>query len=224
LSTLESRLRAAVQAVASANEKTTAADAAMARLRAAIEAVPQHQGAINSLANADSAAFEQWAKTGEGEAPAIDAAAHDAARQALVAAQAKASAATAALQRIEQERMKARAHGEAAQKAIAPLAYQIVLPKRVSELLDELAEIQTAVWHKLAQVEEAHAYLIAAAETLPKGSAESHEVYVTAEKLAGEIRQRKHSSRPADANAIRASWLQEIDAAIDAHANNEMEK
>jgi hypothetical protein len=222
LTDLSQRLRAAVQTVAQANTKTASADAALAKLRAAIDDVPSHQSAVNALAIDDAAAFESWARAGDdAAAPVIDAAAHDAARKALVVAQAKASAAAAALQRIERARTEARAHGEAAQKAIAPLAYQIVLPKRVSELLDELAEIQTAVWHKLAQVEEAHALLIAAAETLPKGSAESHEVYVTAEKLAGEIRQRKHSSRPADANAIRASWLQEIDAAIVAASNEE---
>src|SRR6202035_6062553 len=94
----------------------------MARLNAAIEAVPQHQGTVNALAHTDAAAFEAWARTGEGEAPTIDAQAHDAARQALVASQATASAARSALQRIEHSRAEAFAHGQAAQKAIYPIA------------------------------------------------------------------------------------------------------
>jgi hypothetical protein len=39
-----------------------------------------------------------------------------------------------------------------------------------------------------------------------------------AEKLSNEIRNRRQGY-PADVNAIRAAWMQEINATIDAHAN-----
>jgi hypothetical protein len=222
LSTLESRLRAALAAVAQANEKTTAADAAMAKLRDAIDEVPNLQGAVNALAIDDAAAFESWARAGDAAAPpAIDAAAHHAASLALIEAQKKAAAANSALTRIEAERTRARLHGEAAQKAILPLAAQIVLAARVPEVLAEAAELQTKVWHVAAQLDEARAVLFEVAETLPKGSEEAREVYVLAEKLWDEIRNGRQGA-PADVNAIRASWMQEINTAIDA-ANNETE-
>jgi hypothetical protein len=222
LSTLESRLRAALAAVAQANEKTTAADAAMAKLRDAIDEVPNLQGAVNALAIDDAAAFESWARAGDAAAPpAIDAAAHHAASLALIEAQKKAAAANSALTRIEAERTRARLHGEAAQKAILPLAAQIVLAARVPEVLAEAAELQTKIWHVAAQLDEARAVLFEVAETLPKGSEEAREVYVLAEKLWDEIRNGRQGA-PADVNAIRASWMQEINTAIDA-ANNETE-
>ena len=222
MSTLESRLRAALAAVAQANEKTTAADAAMAKLRDAIDEVPNLQGAVNALAIDDAAAFESWARAGDAAAPpAIDAAAHHAASLALIEAQKKAAAANSALTRIEAERTRARLHGEAAQKAILPLAAQIVLAARVPEVLAEAAELQTKIWHVAAQLDEARAVLFEVAETLPKGSEEAREVYVLAEKLWDEIRNGRQGA-PADVNAIRASWMQEINTAIDA-ANNETE-
>jgi chromosome segregation ATPase len=225
LTTLESRLRSAVQAVASANTKLQDADKSIALLTKTIEDLPQHAGAVNSLATADAQAFEAWARAADdSEPPQIDAAAHDAARVALAGAQAKAAAATSALRKIEAERMQARTYGEAAQAAIEPLAAQIAIAKRVPELLAEAAELWTQVWHKQAQLEEAHPLLISVADRLPKGSQEAREVYEFASRLFDEIRQHGRGGKPADAVAIRAEWFKEINATIDAHANNETEK
>jgi hypothetical protein len=220
---LESRLRAALAAVAQANEKISSADAAMAKLRAAIDDVTSHQSAVNALAIDDAQAFETWARAGDDTAPpAIDAAAHHAASLALIEAQKKAAAANSALTRIEAERTRARLHGEAEQKAILPLAAQIAIPARVQELLDEHAEYQTKLWHVAAQIDEAHKVLIEIADTMPKGGEEAREVHVLASKLWEEIRNRRQGT-PAQVDEIRAAWRSAINATIDAHANNEME-
>jgi hypothetical protein len=222
LNTLHDRLAAALKAVAASNEKITATDAAMAKLRAAIDEVPQHQGALNALAIADAAAFETWARAGDDTAPpAIDAQAHDDARKALVEAQAKASAATAALGRIERARTEAFARGDAAQKAILPLASQIILAARVPEVLAEVETLRVRLRHKSAVADSAHTLLIEIAETLPKGSEESREVYVLAEKLGAQLRATYELPQVDDA-AVRASWLTEINAAIP--VANETEK
>jgi len=217
------RLRSAITAGAESNAKLQAADQSIALLNAAIDAVPNLQGEVNALANLDANAFEQWAKAADGsDAPTIDADAHHAASLALIAAQKKAMAATSALQRIEQERSKTRAYGEAAQAAIMPLAAQIVIAARVPEIIAEATELQTKLWHATAKFDDAYALLIATAEALPKGSAEAHEVYTLAEKLGNEIRNRRQGF-PAIVNEIRAAWMQEINAVIDEHANETTE-
>jgi hypothetical protein len=216
---ITSRLRSAITAVNESNMKLQAADQSIALLTAAIDAVPNLQGEVNALANADTNAFEEWAKAADGsDPPAIDADAHHAATMALVAAQKKGQAAASALTRIEADRMKARNYGEAARSAITPLAAQIVISKRVPELLAEATELQTKVWHLTAQFDDAYALLITFAESLPKGSEEAREVYQLAEKLGNEIRNRRQG-HPANVNAIRAAWMQEVNATIDAHAN-----
>jgi hypothetical protein len=107
---ITSRLRSAITAVTESNAKLQAADQSIALLTSAIDAVPNLQGEVNALANADTNSFEQWAKAADGsEPPTIDADAHHAAALALVAGQKKAQAATSALTRIQDERMKARA-------------------------------------------------------------------------------------------------------------------
>ena len=212
---LHGRLKAAIAAVNEANEKTAAHDVAIARLRDAIDAVPQHQGAVNALANADAQAFERYAREG-GDVPTIDAKAHDKARIALAGAQAKAQAASAALRKIEDERVKAHQHGEAAQAAIYPLAAQIAIAKRLPELLAELGELQTLFWQKAAQVEEVRPLLYAVADALPKGSAEAHELLVFAEKISNQIREHGTGGKPADVVNIRTAWAADIDATIEA--------
>jgi hypothetical protein len=218
---LDTRLRAAIQAVTESNAKLQAADQSISLLTAAIDAVPNLQGEVNALANLDANAFEAWAKANDGsEPPTIDAEKHHAASLALVAGQKKAQAATSALTRFEADRTKVRTYGEAAQAAITPLAAQIVLSERVPEIIAEAAELQTKLWHASAQLDEAYALAIIFAESLPKGSAEAREIYEMAEKLANEIRQR-NQGRPAHVNEIRAAWMQEINETIDAHANTE---
>jgi hypothetical protein len=213
------RLRSAITAVTESNAKLQAADQSIALLTAAIDAVPNLQGDVNALANADANAFEQWAKAADGsDAPTIDADAHHKASLALVSAQKKAMAATSALTRIEQERTRVRTYGEAAQAAIPALAAQIAISKRVPELLAEAAELQTKVWHLTAQFDDAYALLISTAETLPKGSEEAREIYTMAEKLGNEIRNR-NSGRPADINAIRRGWVSDINDLITTHAS-----
>jgi hypothetical protein len=217
------RLRLAITAVTETNKKLQHADQSIALLTGAIDAIPALQGEVNALANADTNSFEQWAKAADGsEPPTIDAEKHHAANLALVSAQKKAHAAASALSRIEQERSKVRSYGEAAQAAITPLAAQIVIAKRVPELIAEAAELQTQVWHKTAQFDDAYALLITFAESLPKGSAEAREIYTMAEKLGNEIRLRRQGY-PADVNAIRRDWMQEINATIEAHANETTE-
>jgi hypothetical protein len=216
---ITSRLRSAITAVTESNAKLQAADQSIALLTSAIDAVPNLQGEVNALANADTNAFEHWAKAADGsEPPTIDADAHHAAALALVAGQKKAQAATSALTRIQDERMKARAYGEAATAAIQPLAAQIVISKQVPEIIAEATDLQTKLWHASAQLDEAYALAIIFAESLSKGSEEAREIYTMAEKLGNEIRQRRQGY-PADVNAIRRDWTQEIHATIDAHAN-----
>jgi hypothetical protein len=221
--TTHDRLRSAITAVTESNAKLQAADASIALLNAAVDAIPALQGEVNALANLDANAFEQWAKAADGsEPPVIDADAHHAANIALVSAQKKSQAAASALTRIEQERTKARAYGEAAQAAIMPLATQIVISERVPELLAEAAEIQTKLWHMTAKFDDAYDLLISTAETLTKGGEEAREVYTLAEKVGNEIRNRRQGF-PADVNAIRRDWMQEINATIEAHANETTE-
>jgi hypothetical protein len=191
------RLRSAITAVNESNAKLQAADPSIALLTAAIDAVPNLQGEVNALANLDANAFEEWARAADGsDAPTIDAGAHHAANLALIAAQKKASAAASALTRIEQERSKVRAYGEAAQAAITPLAAQIAIPERVYEIIAEATDLQTRLWRASARLDDAHALLISTAESLPKASPESREVYTLAEKLGNEIRQRRQGIRP----------------------------
>jgi hypothetical protein len=221
LNTTHERLKSAITAVNESNAKLQAADQSIALLTAAIDAVPNLQGEVNALANADANAFEQWAKAaGYGsDEPTIDADAHHKASLALVSAQKKAMAATSALSRIEQERMKTRTYGEAAQAAIPALAAQIAISKQVPEIIAEATDLQTRLWHASARLDDAYGLLISTAETLPKGSAEAYEVYTLAEKFGNEIRNRRQGF-PANVNAIRAAWVQDINAAIEA-ANNE---
>jgi hypothetical protein len=223
LNDLSTRLRAAIVAVNESNQKLQAADQSIGLLNAAIDAIPSLQGECNALANADVNSFEAWAKAADGsDAPVIDADAHHAASLALVAGQKKSQAASAALTRIEQERTKARAYGEAAQAAITPLAAQIAFTKRVPEIIAEATDLQTKLWHASAQLDEAYALAIIFAESLPKGSEEARAVYTMAEKLSNEMRNRRQGI-PADANAIRRAWNVEIGAVIDAHANETTE-
>jgi hypothetical protein len=218
---ITSRLRSAITAVNESNMKLQAADQSIALLTAAIDAVPNLQGEVNALANADTNAFEEWAKAADGsEPPTIDADAHHAANLALVSAQKKAMAATSALTRIEAERTKVRTYGEAAQAAITPLASQIVLAKRIPEIIAEATDLQTKLWHASGQLDEAYALAIIFAESLPKGSEEAREIYTMAEKLGNEIRQRRQGY-PADVNAIRAAWIADINALITSTMDNQ---
>jgi hypothetical protein len=216
------RLRLAITAVTETNKKLQHADQSIALLTGAIDAIPALQGEVNALANADTNSFEQWAKAADGsEPPVIDAEKHHAANIALVSAQKKSQAAASALTRIEQERSKFRAYGEAAQAAIPALAAQITISKRVPELLAEAAEHQTKLWHLTAQFDDAYGLLISTAETLPKGGEEAREVYTLAEKLGNEIRNRRQGI-PANVNAIRAAWIADINALITSTSENEI--
>jgi hypothetical protein len=74
------RLRSAITAVNETNAKLQAADKSIPLLTAAIDAVPNLQADANALANADTNAFETWARANDGsEPPTIDADAHHAA-------------------------------------------------------------------------------------------------------------------------------------------------
>ena len=186
-------------------------------LNAAIDAIPSLQSDVNALSNLDAAAFEAWAKANDGsDAPAIDAEKHHAANLALVSAQKKAAAATSARSRLEEERTKVHNYGVAAKKAIHPLAAMITMSKMVPELLAEAAELQTQLWHKTAQFDDAYDLLIATAESMQKGSPEAKEIYDLAEKLGTEIRNRTQG-RPAMVHEVRAAWLAEINSTIDAN-------
>jgi hypothetical protein len=91
----------------------------------------------------------------------------------------------------------------------------------VPEIIAEATDLETRVWHLTAQFDDAYDLLIATAESLPKASPESREVYALAEKLGTEIRNRRQGS-PANVNAIRAAWIADINALITSTTENEI--
>jgi hypothetical protein len=213
LTTLNDRLRSALVAVAQSNEKTQAADVAMAKLNDAISAVPQHQSAVNALAIDDAQAFETWARAGDDTPPpAINAQAHDDARVALAGAQAKAAAATAALQRIEADRTKARTHGEAAAAAIYPIALLVTLETEFSPLVDEVIEHRKRMSTASHRIDTALQLLVDAS----KGADEHtrRELLVAMEKFSEDSRRANELSQ-IDRDQLRAELHQKINATID---------
>jgi hypothetical protein len=211
---IESRLRAALAAVAQANTKTQAADAAMGRLNEAISAVPEYQGAVNALAIDDAQAFEVWARAGDDTAPpAIDAQAHDAARVALAGAQAQAAAATSAMTRIEADRSKARAHGESAQAAIFPLALLATLETGFGPLVDEVIEHRKRMSTASHRIDTALQLLV----DTSKGADEHtrRELLVAMEKFSTDSR-RANEFAQIDRDQLRTELHQKINATIDA--------
>jgi hypothetical protein len=214
---LHERLAAAIAAVNETNTKLQAHDAAIARLNATIDAVPNLQGDLNALAADDAAAFERFARDG-GDEPVIDAKAHDKARIALVAAQAKAAAARTAMAKIEAERAKASAHGVAAQAAIRPLAMQIALAPIFEAAIDEAMKHRIAARDISTKADEALALLAALVDSLPNPSDERREVSILMTELSTKTRV-TYEIPPTDTAAIRRELNDAISAVIDANTN-----
>jgi hypothetical protein len=217
---LHERLASAIAAVNDTNTKLVAHDAAIAKLNASIDSVPQHQGAVNALANDDAAAFEAYARGDTDDEPTIDAKAHDKARQALAGAQAKAAAARTALAKIEGERSKVRAYAVKAQSAIYPIATQITLASIVPTLIQETKALREQARAKSTKIDEAVAVLAELTDSL-KGSDLQREVSILMTELSTQTRA-SYEFAPVDAKALRAELMVAVNQTID-NANTQKE-
>jgi hypothetical protein len=214
-----SRLRAALTRVTESNDRAEAAERSIARLNSTASAVAPLQEKLDALTLQDAAAFDAWARAGDGsEAPEVDVAAHDAARLSIVAAQARAAAIAGPLATLQQG--AALIDAAKAKAEIGPLGLHATLSTAVPTLLAELSDLRSAIVTKSTQVDVARALLIDSAEALkaeaPNSPAVS-QLYTLNEKL-GEAQRAGYEVQSGDDKAIRDEWTKAVNRTIQENA------
>jgi predicted Zn-dependent peptidase len=217
MNTTHEQLRAALARVTESNDRAATAERSIGLLTSTIESVEPLQEALDALTLQDAAAFEAWARAADGsDAPEVDVAAHDAARLALVAAQARAAAVSGPLNKLLAEKDAANHSASHATASIGPLGLLATMETRVPELQAQLRELRSGIIEKQTQIDAARALLIDYAESLKETSPNSpvlRDLYRLDEQFGIENK-RGYELPTFDPIGFRASWTQAINQTI----------
>ena len=166
------RLAETVAARQSTESKLANVRASLARLadhEASVTAAEQKLAALNA---AEADATLKWAKSGKGDAPAVNADRREEISKALAAARAQAAAAAAARASLEAEASAASANLPGIEKWSKAAIAQIVA-EEAEPLIAELTESMRAIAGKQERLKQMFAFVVGAAEftaTAKRGS------------------------------------------------------
>ena len=208
------RLAETVAARQSTESKLANVRASLARLadhEASVTAAEQKLAALNA---AEADATLKWAKSGKGDAPAVNADRREEISKALAAARAQAAAAAAARASLEAEASAASANLPGIEKWSKAAIAQIVA-EEAEPLIAELTESMRAIAGKQERLKQMFAFVVGAAESLPQRSEEARQVYVAVEPLS-QAMQKAFSTpeSPLDMAAASGAALREFIGAL----------